>query len=269
MLCERPFLKGVLELGCGRCESCSINRSRLWVGRMLLEALEHEFSAFVTLTYDQEHHPWDGNLRKKDLQLFMKRLRLKVSPRLIRFYGVGEYGSETLRPHYHLILFGISPLESTTIQECWPNGYIFCGTVEEKSCSYVAQYVTKKMWHKKDPRLKGKTPEFQLMSLRPGIGHGVVERLVKAHERYPMVDPLKLTQLRMLGAKYPIGSYLRNKFYVRVGVTKEQKQENVRALNREKYDNRAGIPTATYWTQRRARIVAALGRRAIERKKAL
>ena len=47
------------------------------------------------------------SLRKRDFQLFMKRLRKKYSDDRIRFYACGEYGSETFRPHYHAILFGL------------------------------------------------------------------------------------------------------------------------------------------------------------------
>ena len=46
-------------------------------------------------------------LRKRDYQLFMKRLRKAFPNDKIRFYAAGEYGPKTLRPHYHAILFGL------------------------------------------------------------------------------------------------------------------------------------------------------------------
>lgn len=36
----------------------------------------------------------------------MKRLRKYLEPVKVRFFACGEYGDNTYRPHYHLILFG-------------------------------------------------------------------------------------------------------------------------------------------------------------------
>lgn len=267
MLCENPYQKGCLELGCGRCGSCRVNRARLWTGRMLLESFEHPFSSFITLTYDEAHHPWDGCLRKQDLQLFLKRLRSKLdSSQPIRFYGCGEYGEKTLRPHYHLIVFGLSPMQSAIVQKSWPHGFTFTGTVEPKSISYVASYVTKKLWKKQDPRMRNLVPEFQVMSNRPGIGYGVVPRLKAAADRFPMVDPLTMTTHRIQGKQYPLGRYLRGKLYELLGVTKEQKADLICTLNSAKFAEIDSTGSTTYHRIRKARIAAAHGRR-IERAK--
>lgn len=45
-------------------------------------------------------------LRKRHYQLFFKRLR-KWYGKPIRYFGTGEYGSKTQRPHYHFIIFGL------------------------------------------------------------------------------------------------------------------------------------------------------------------
>ena len=114
MICIKPLtLEGRGEVGCGQCRNCRINRRREWVGRMILEAKEHLFSSFVTLTYDDEHMPKDGSLCKKHLQQFIRRLRKALYPRKIRYYAVGEYGDKSWRPHYHLIVFGLSPDETS------------------------------------------------------------------------------------------------------------------------------------------------------------
>lgn len=47
-------------------------------------------------------------LRKRDLQLFLKRLRKRIyshTHEKVRFYAVGEYGPVHFRPHYHVLLF--------------------------------------------------------------------------------------------------------------------------------------------------------------------
>ncbi len=73
----------------------------------------------MTLTYDDEHLPIndyvdsDGvihgkpTLRKRDVQLFLKRLRKNYKyDNHIKYFCCGEYGGKTFRPHYHLIIFG-------------------------------------------------------------------------------------------------------------------------------------------------------------------
>lgn len=127
----------------------------MWVARMMLEAQEHEISSFVTLTYDQEHEPKDRSVSKRHCQLFLKKLRKEIAPREIRYFAVGEYGGETWRPHYHLIIFGLYPTEEKTIEKCWPWGFITVGTAEPKSMAYTVGYVAKKMTQKHDPRLEG------------------------------------------------------------------------------------------------------------------
>lgn len=123
------ILPGVQLIPCGHCVGCKLDYSRTWADRMLLELQSaHGKAVYVTLTYAPESIPlgtyMDNNnvchtsytLFKPDLQAFIKNLRARYSGngdfpnfpvRRIRFYGAGEYGEFTLRPHYHVILFGI------------------------------------------------------------------------------------------------------------------------------------------------------------------
>lgn len=98
-----------IAIPCGHCIGCRLDQSRQWADRMMLE-LEHTGKAiFLTLTYDNDHVPLSVDddtgefswftLNKRDLQLFFKRLRKKFSDKEVRYYAVGEYGSNTLRPH--------------------------------------------------------------------------------------------------------------------------------------------------------------------------
>lgn len=177
-LCERHGKDNVIPLPCGKCPSCIEARSKSWAIRCLCEASLYDRSCFLTLTYNDKCLP--NGLCKRDLQLFIKRLR-DHNPELdIRYFGCGEYGSHTHRPHYHLIVFGFWPEDakfecvtsaggnfysSKSLQKIWPFGFISVGECSYASCAYVARYCQKKL---KDPVAMKK--EFTIMSLKPGIG---------------------------------------------------------------------------------------------------
>ena len=99
----------VVEIPCGRCVACRLNRAREWSLRIMNELAYHKDACFLTLTYDDEHLPEDKSLSKRDFQLFMKRFR-KDFGLPVRFFACGEYGKKTFRPHYHVIFFGVSPV---------------------------------------------------------------------------------------------------------------------------------------------------------------
>lgn len=122
-----------LVIPCRRCIGCRLERSRQWAMRCVHEAQMHEWSEFVTLTYDDAHLPVDHSLHYVHFQLFMKRLRSYYRERQretdacvckelrqsmssaaalercpaqhIRFYMCGEYGELLGRPHFHACLF--------------------------------------------------------------------------------------------------------------------------------------------------------------------
>lgn len=183
-----------MKLPCGQCIGCRLERSRQWAIRCVHETKLHEHNEFVTLTYDNEHLPAGGTLVKRDLQLFMKRLR-KMCGNGIRFYACGEYGETTGRPHYHLLLFnctfpdkvfykrakrGENLYKSAMLYKLWPLGHNVIGAVTFDSAAYVARYLIGK--HLGDPtesRLGDRLPEFTLMSRRPGIGAGWFEKYMR------------------------------------------------------------------------------------------
>ncbi len=148
-----------VELPCGQCIGCRLERSRQWAIRCLHEAKQYENNCFITLTYDNEHLPWDGSLDIEHFQKFMKRLRKKYEPRKIRFYHCGEYGEQNDRPHYHACLFNFDFLDkklykkendieyytSESLQELWPFGFNIIGDVTFESAAYVARYIMKKV----------------------------------------------------------------------------------------------------------------------------
>lgn len=201
--------------GCGQCLPCRISRRRIWSHRMLLESVVHGDSAFVTLTYDDDHKPAFGSLRPKDAQDWLKRLRKFIAPKKVRYFLVGEYGEQTQRPHYHAALFGMSPLEWDTIEKTWGLGYTHVGDLTWDSAQYIAGYVTKKMTSPDDLRLKGRHPEFARMSLKPGIGAVAMEAVAMSLQTEHGTDlvgtvgdvPSSLSHGRR---QKPLGRYLRS-----------------------------------------------------------
>lgn len=226
---------------------------------MCLESYEHEFSAFVTLTYAPEHLPSNGSLSKSAVQLFLKRLREQLHPRKIRYYAVGEYGDQSWRPHYHLILFGVSPTEEKPIKAAWPFGMVHLGTAEHKTFSYVSGYIVKRMTKPKDARLKGRHPEFSLMSRMPGIGFGVIPRIAKASQTQAGQAALNKEQwisekFKTDGHTYPLGRYLRDKALDACGISEDQKRHRSIAKQVEVYEEKSVLSTTDYERRRRARV---------------
>lgn len=173
-----------LDLPCGQCIGCRLERSRQWAIRCMHEASLYEKNSFLTLTYDNHHLPLDGSLHLEHFQSFMKRLRKKYG-RGIRFYHCGEYGEEFARPHYHALLFnhdfedkrffsernGNRIYTSDALSGLWQNGFSVIGDVTFDSAAYVARYVMKKVTGAKAKEHYGdRRPEYTTMSRRPGIG---------------------------------------------------------------------------------------------------
>lgn len=192
-----------IPIPCGQCVGCRLERSRVWALRCLHEKKLHRHNCFVTLTYDDDHLPEGGTLVKRDLQLFLKRLRAKHGAG-IRFYACGEYGDIGSRPHYHAILFNhdfsdrvrvshvnaSNPLfRSRELDVLWGKGHTSVGDVTFESAAYVARYVMKKITGDRaddhyarvspDGVVQSVLPEFCEMSRRPGIGRVWFERFGK------------------------------------------------------------------------------------------
>lgn len=191
---NKKGVDGTLELPCGQCIGCRLERSRQWAMRCLHESSLYENNAFVTLTYDDANLPEGGSLNYDDFQKFMKRLRKRTKSK-IRFYVGGEYGSENMRPHYHACLFGYDFLDkvfykntasgekiytSKLLESLWPYGLSSVGNVTFESAAYIARYCVQKVTgdladaHYRvitdDGVIVDRVPEFNHMSLKPGIG---------------------------------------------------------------------------------------------------
>lgn len=193
-----------LRLPCGGCIGCRIKVARDWTIRCLLELREHDDATWATLTYDDDHLP--PTLVKPHLSGYLKRLREAVFTRAwraaptadltpperralrqqirqdtaVRFFGVGEFGDRTNRPHYHVILYGVAR-DDPLVQLAWKFGHVRSDPVTPQSIAYTAGYAQKKIRRHYGPArsfivpdgerlavLKHQEP-FRLCSRRPGI----------------------------------------------------------------------------------------------------
>lgn len=181
---------GLLEVDCGQCAMCLEKRRNDWSFRLQQETKTSKSAFFVTLTYNDEQLPitHDGieTLYHEDFQKFMKRLRkkninesykrnnyesLKQAQKetiQIRYYMVGEYGTENMRPHYHVLLYNIQPTIEQDIETIWGMGRVDVGQVEPASIHYVSGYV-----NTKSDFPKGAKPPYNAMS--KGIGKSYLD----------------------------------------------------------------------------------------------
>lgn len=179
MDCLTPFVdpnKGPLP--CGKCISCLQRRTSDWSVRLRQEYSNCTSAFFVTLTYDESSVPStriNNNvvniLCKRDLQLFLKRIRKAIEPDRVRFFACGEYGPTTLRPHYHMILFNFPSSKSIydVIKKKWPFGFVSVSSIKPAHFDYIAKYCSSYMYLPEYLRCKSFRP-FILCSRRPAIG---------------------------------------------------------------------------------------------------
>lgn len=194
---------------CKKCWACQLNYSAEWATRIMLEAKKDECNWFITLTYDDEHLPiaekiqipgnityendgtWTGTLYEQHMITFLNSLRKQFERqgyKGIKYFYCGEYGENTHRPHYHIILLHC-PLDIKSFYDCyvdknfkahwkskelekyWKHGMIDVAELEWSCAAYVARYCTKKISFDSDKTIyyeNGKMPEFIRMS--KGIG---------------------------------------------------------------------------------------------------
>lgn len=179
-----------ITVPCGRCILCRVERVRQWAVRIVHETELYNENAFITLTYDDDHLPADKSVSLRDLQLFFKKFRKKIYPLKVRYFACGEYGDKFGRPHYHAIVFGWWPSDarphprpgktdlwlSDLLTKVWENGEATIGSVTFDSAAYVAGYINKKLTGKRAADYGGRSPDFGVMSRRPGIGARWIEK---------------------------------------------------------------------------------------------
>ena len=201
----KPRGDGYTRVSCGQCIGCLLRRSRDWAVRGVHQSLVSGDGTnhFVTLTYSDEYlprHEVTGmpTFEPDAISGFMKRLRTNTGQSGIKFFACREYGERTLRPHYHICLFGLdlqdyrpykvgkhgfSLFNSETLDIAWQRrGHVVVAPTTFNTISYTARYVTKKLGSQLKPisreyasdLLTGEIyehlPERTYCSNRPGLG---------------------------------------------------------------------------------------------------
>lgn len=215
-----------LDLPCGKCLHCRINRTREWAIRASHEAALYpaDQNHFVLLTYNDENLPADGGLNKIHVKKFLDRLRADAAWKGIkspRTFGCGEYGSKTSRPHYHINIFGL-PLDdrvylknlkqnklytSQYLTKKWQLGAVTLSPFSHLTAQYTAKYIIKALWAE-DSQVGGEEgearqqlpPEARIAtSTHPGLGAQFLDRYAESI--------VSLGACEIDGAMAPIPSY--------------------------------------------------------------
>lgn len=195
---------GRVTVPCGWCDACKKNRSADWAFR-LEEQQKNSMSAFfVTLTYNDTYIPTNDEgfqtLNKEHIIRYNKRLRKKLQTRKggasrlykeypFKYYTVGEYGTNTIRPHYHSIMYNIHADDQEMVLDCWQEkwektkhksymGFVTIDQLIPARIRYVTNYITNKKQKKYYEDLNI-VPPFSMMS--KGLGYNYVEDCKKWH----------------------------------------------------------------------------------------
>lgn len=215
--CISPFVKdtgvnGKIAFPCGKCPICAKRQATGWSFRLMQELKISASAYFITMTYDTSHIPITEKgyktLHKPDLIAFHKALR-KLNPLKLKYYQVGEYGTKTQRPHYHIILFNA---KIDTIQKAWFKGSIHYGQVNEATVGYTLKYIQKKssiIHHKNDDR----QPQFASMSKGIGIAYTQRKEIINYHNN----DPINRTCMTIQdGVKVSMPRYYKDKIFTEI-----------------------------------------------------
>lgn len=203
---------GRVSVPCGRCPACRRRKQNEWAFRCMQEAKHSNKTAFITLTYDDDHLPISDlgqpTLCKHHLQKYFKDLRYWLGD--FRYYACGEYGDKFGRPHYHALVFynGDKSFEDfeSIITSRWIYGISdFQQGVTPANAKYCCKYSMKSIGFDYGDCV----PPFALMSRRPGIGKKFIEDInIDVFRRYNIWSVHDEQ-----GTPYPIPRYYRPYIY--------------------------------------------------------
>lgn len=223
-----PTKGGTHFVPCGECAFCLVNRRSGWMFRVYHEMrTQWHRGHFLTLTYDERHvKRLPGNrlsLRFRDVQLFLKRLR--KARYYCKYICVGEYGPQTQRPHYHMLLWTDCP--EHLLESNWKMGHIQFGKLTMASAMYTLKYIIQ-------PKVRDQDVDIPLDERRErtraqfskGLGLAYLDKAAYHYHTEDYENPILFSIVD--GRKVALPRYYRNKIF-----TKYQLRE-VNELMREK-----------------------------------
>lgn len=159
---------------CGKCSTCRKKALHALACRIYCEAKDAMTMMFITCTYETKHLPHRNgitSLDKKEVPKFIREVRHFLDGKKIRgqkiradfkaeydkycksghnlkYLNAGEYGTKnTLRPHYHLVLFNLPVGLESKIEQIWFKGDCQIKNVapgdEHGAVQYVIKYALK------------------------------------------------------------------------------------------------------------------------------
>lgn len=224
MECLRPITLHVgtpdeRTVPCGKCIHCLANRRAEWIIRLRAENACSDFGLFVTLTKDDAHQHYvevfnqdTGEVKlkqapnKREIQLFLKRLRKVIGKEHMRYFIISEYGDRTQRCHYHGLFFfkGIAHDKALydKIESAWSAGFVSFGDITPASITYCTKYALKLT---ETPY--GIKDNFMLCSRRPAIGSQVLMKQMKEEN----ISLLNSSRIHLHGVSARLPRLFRNK----------------------------------------------------------
>lgn len=220
-----------MNVPCGQCMPCRINKGRLWSARIIMEWLyTEERCYFLTFTIAPEHEchviSSDGipvaTLEKKKFLKWLENSQRYTGP--FRYYAIGEYGENTFRPHYHLAIFPKRSGQAEALPSLWQKGFTTIAELNHERARYLANYTAKKLTKDTDERLeRDQEPEFRTSSKNPPLGSTFVDQLYLTYTRSPGSDLIKdrgdvERTFRIDGRIYPLGNWPLQKLRKKLGI---------------------------------------------------
>lgn len=207
------------KVPCGKCAFCLVNKRSQWMFRIFQE-LQRQGNPgwFITLTYNEKYVkrvPAGLSLRFRDVQLYLKKIR--KAKYYAKYICVGEYGGETGRPHYHLLLWTDCP--GMLLEKFWKArngevlGSLFFGRLSMASAMYTLKYIIQPKQKKIDGIEKTRA------QFSKGLGLGYLSTAVYDYHTFDYESPCFCSVVD--GREVALPRYYRYKIFTKYQLRRE------------------------------------------------
>lgn len=143
-----PLTHREMAVPCRKCSVCRVGKISFLERLCDFETIDNyksgRFSSFLTLTLRDDQISHCGLCRSQYVK-FLDNFRISYKRQFGRSYkyvGCAEYGDDTFRPHYHFVLFGVSPSECESIlRKIWSHSIFDVGYLMPGGTRYVLDYI--------------------------------------------------------------------------------------------------------------------------------